>query len=340
MNKIHLILPLCATFLISSSVSLFAYSKGDIGTTGADFLNLPVGARAIAMGGAYVGLADDATAIYWNPAGLVQIPKISATFMRAEYVDDISYQYAAYAHRISYDAVIGVSAFFTDIGSIERRDINGLYGGTFAPKDEVYTLAYSKAIEEFSTDEYDVSMGLSLKYISSKIDDSAKTWAGDFGVMTYNFGSIPYKLGVTAANIGSGLKYDVEESPLPLTFKFGGSAEISDNFVLAAEVDVPKGAEVNYMAGAELSLQPSQLMRFSAYAGINGQKLKDDLSGFSVGFGATIQFFSLEYAFVPMGDLGSTHRISLTFDFPFKRTPANRTERTVFADMNSLEYNK
>jgi len=40
----------------------------------AEFLKVPVGARAIGMGSAFVGVADDATAPYWNPAGLIYLP--------------------------------------------------------------------------------------------------------------------------------------------------------------------------------------------------------------------------------------------------------------------------
>ena len=95
------------------------------GTTGADFLNLPIGARAAAMGGAYSAISDEASAVYWNPAGLVQIPKLSAVFMRSQYVADISYQYAAYAHRLSYNSVLAGSVFLTDIGAIDRMDMDG-----------------------------------------------------------------------------------------------------------------------------------------------------------------------------------------------------------------------
>ena len=202
----------CPREALSESKDSFFTSKA-AGTTSADFLNLPMGARAAAMGGAYSAVSDEASAIYWNPAGLVQIPKLSAVFMRTQYVADINYQYAAYAHRLSYDSVIGVSALFTDIGSIDNTDISGDKQGTFSPKDQVFTLSYSKAILEFSDKDMDVSMGVSAKYISSKIIESAKSYSGDFGVMTYNFGDIPYRLAVTVTNFGQGMRYDQDVLP-------------------------------------------------------------------------------------------------------------------------------
>jgi len=167
------------------------FSTTAAGTTSADFLNLPVGARASAMGGAYSAISEEASAVYWNPAGLVQIPKLSAIFMRTQYVADISYQYAAYAHRLSYDSVIAGAVFLTDIGAIDRTDIDGTNLGTFAPRDQVFTISYSKAILELSDKDMDVSLGVSGKYIRSTIVESAKAYAGDLGIMTYNFTKIP-----------------------------------------------------------------------------------------------------------------------------------------------------
>ncbi|MDP2866472.1 MAG: hypothetical protein Q8O90_09530, partial [Elusimicrobiota bacterium] len=170
-TKAVLTASLAAAGLVFSS-PLFAaedpryFSSKAAGTTTADFLNLPAGARAAGMGGAYSAVSDEASAVYWNPAGLVQIPKLSAVFMRAQYLEEISYQYAAYAHRLSYDSVLAGSVLLTDIGAITETDISGgiMPSGSFTPRDQVFTLSYSKAILEFSDKDIDVSVGVSLKY--------------------------------------------------------------------------------------------------------------------------------------------------------------------------------
>ncbi|HAF95160.1 MAG: hypothetical protein A2X34_06750 [Elusimicrobia bacterium GWC2_51_8] len=313
-----------------------AFSSKAAGTSSADFLNLPVGARASAMGGAYSAVSEEASAIYWNPAGLVQIPKLSAVFMRTQYVADINYQYAAYAQRLSYDSVIGVSALFTDIGTIDHTDIDSNKLGTFSPKDQVFTLSYSKAILEFSDRDMDVSMGVSVKYINSKIVDSAKSFAGDFGLMTYNFTNIPYRLAVTVTNFGQGMRYDQESNPLPLTAKLGAAINPFRNMLFTTDVLFPKQNKPNFLFGAELASQPNELTRLCVRAGLNTQRITDGLSGFSAGVGATLHFFSLDYAFVPMGELGSTHRISLTFDFPFRSPIFERRDRSIFTKMKGI----
>lgn len=318
------------------------FSSKAAGTTSADFLNLPVGARASAMGGAYSAISEEASAIYWNPAGLIQIPKLSAIFMRTQYVQDISYQYAAYAHRLTYDSVIAGSVLLTDIGAIDRTDMNGnpVGAGTFSPRDQVYTLSYSKAILEFSDKDMDVSVGVSLKYIRSQIVESAKAYAGDLGIMTYNFTNIPYRLGVTMTNLGSGMRYDVDSSPLPLTFKLAGAINPLKNMLLSADVVFPKQNKPNLLVGTEISTEPNDLTRLCIRGGLNAQRLTDGISGFTLGLGATLQFFTLDYAFVPMGELGTSHKISVTFDLPFRSPIFSRRDRSIFTKTKGLSSRK
>jgi hypothetical protein len=314
------------------------FASGAAGATTADFLNLPVGARAAAMGGAYTAVSDEASAVYWNPAGLVQIPKLSAVFMRAQYFEQINYQYAAYAQRLDFDSVIAGSVLLTDIGSINNTDISGNTLGSFTPRDQVFTLAYSKAILEFSDKDVDVSIGVAAKYIKSTIVESVHSYAGDIGIMTYNFGDIPYRLAVTASNMGGGLRYDQESNPLPLTFKMGGSINPFKNMLLAADFVMPKQNKPSVLLGAELATAPNELTRFCLRAGLNSQQMSDGLGGFSMGLGATLHFFSLDYAFVPMGELGATHRISITFDFPFRSPVFQRRDRTIFTKMKGISF--
>src|ERR1035438_4473900 len=86
-----------------SLVSLVCLALGtaahaaDPGTTSANFLKLGIGPRAVAMGQAQVGLADDVYATYWNPAGLAQLQNREAGFVQTNYVQDIQSQYVAYA---------------------------------------------------------------------------------------------------------------------------------------------------------------------------------------------------------------------------------------------------
>ncbi|OGS05620.1 MAG: hypothetical protein A3J70_00110, partial [Elusimicrobia bacterium RIFCSPHIGHO2_02_FULL_61_10] len=257
-----------------------------------------------------------------------------------QYLEEISYQYAAYAHRLSYDSVLAGSVLLTDIGAITETDISGgiMPSGSFTPRDQVFTLSYSKAILEFSDKDIDVSVGVSLKYIKSSIVDSAKSYAGDVGIMTYNFGDIPYRLAVTATNMGGGLTYDKESNPLPLTFKLGAAVNPFRNLLVATDIVLPKANQPNVLLGVELATTPNELTRLCLRAGLNAQQMSDSIGGLSLGLGATLHFFSLDYAFVPMGELGTTHRISLTFDFPFRSPIFQRRDRTIFTKMKGVSF--
>ncbi|MBI4655224.1 MAG: PorV/PorQ family protein [Elusimicrobia bacterium] len=309
-----------------------------VGKTTADFLNLPIGARAASMGGAYSAISEEASAIYWNPAGLVQISKLSALFMRSTYLEDISYQYASYAQRLSYDSVMAASIFMSNIGSIDHLDTSRNKLGAFSPRDTVVTLAYSKAVLEFSDKEKDVSIGVAVKHINSKIIESANTVASDIGIMTYNFTSIPYRLGVMISNVGNGLKFDKERNSLPQNVKLSGAVNPFKNMLISADVVFPKHNKTNFLVGAELSTEPNELTRLSFRTGLNSQKMRDDLTGFTMGIGITLHFFTLDYAYVPMGDLGKTHQISLTFDFPFRSPVFQRRDRSIFTKIKGISF--
>src|SRR5262247_2580132 len=67
------------------------------GTSGATVLNIPVGARAIGMGEAYTAVADDASSLYWNPAGIAFLNQSQAAFMYNQLYNNLNYHNAALA---------------------------------------------------------------------------------------------------------------------------------------------------------------------------------------------------------------------------------------------------
>ena len=84
-----------------ASVLHAAFSSKSAGTSGAAFLKIGAGARPTAMGGAYTALADDANALYWNPAGLVRLEKREFSASHAEMFESTRLDFLAYAHPTS-----------------------------------------------------------------------------------------------------------------------------------------------------------------------------------------------------------------------------------------------
>lgn len=107
--------------------------QASLRTSTAQFLKLGVGARAVAMGEAYSAIADEASAVYWNPGALTNIESRSATLMHAIYLEDTSFDYAAFVQNLGRWGVVGLGVQIMSVGSIDERDDTGSKTGTFSP---------------------------------------------------------------------------------------------------------------------------------------------------------------------------------------------------------------
>ena len=115
-----------ALCLMSGHIFAGSFSSSAQGTTAAEFLQLGVGGRAMGLSGAYTAVADDAGALYWNPAGLAGVEKRAATFMHAAYLQSSFYDYAAYAQAngLRFDLYVRVSTQLS--GPLTQAVDNGL----------------------------------------------------------------------------------------------------------------------------------------------------------------------------------------------------------------------
>src|SRR5689334_20942107 len=116
-------------------------NASDAGTTAANFLKLGIGPRAIAMGEAQVGLADDVYATYWNPAGLATLKVPEAGFVQNQYVEDISEQYLSYADPRSPLGTLAGSFTFLNVGKFQGYDAVGQPMGSVGANDLSFALS-------------------------------------------------------------------------------------------------------------------------------------------------------------------------------------------------------
>ena len=293
-----------------SNVSFAAFSSADLGTTSAAFLKLGAGARPTAMGNCYAGVADDSTAIYWNPAGLAQIDAKNGTasLMHAVWFEDIFYDWASYAVPIKNLGVFGIGVQYLSYGNLDQTDNTGLNTGTFSPTDMAVSLAWAKNIKGFD-------VGLNLKYISSTIVNTATAYAADVGVMKKLMDD-KLSLGASVQNMGTELKYVSDKESLPFNIKVGGAYKLKSNWLGVLDINAPIDGPAYYGAGTEYVQKLSGKLEISGRAGYNTENINTGgLNGFTVGLGIKYLDYSLDYAFVPYGDLGNTNRISLTVAF-------------------------
>lgn len=162
------------------SVPMSAQSVSKVGTTAANFLKIGVGARAIGMGGAYVSLANDASAMFWNPAGIALISGGEAFFNHSEWIADMNFDYAGIVVAIPTVGSFGVNATFLSMGDMERT--TEYYPEGTGQKFDAGSYALGLSFARSLTDRF--SIGVNVKYINEYIlNSSASGMAIDLGTM-------------------------------------------------------------------------------------------------------------------------------------------------------------
>jgi opacity protein-like surface antigen len=180
------------------------------GTTGADQLLIPVGARSIASGGAFVAIVDGLESIYYNPAGLALNEKTEAMFSYMNYIADINMSYFSVGTSLSDFGSIALSLKSFDFGDIPvtTNEFPDGTGETYSPSFMTLGLTYSKVL----TDR--VSIGTNFKFISESIENTNATgFAIDAGVQ-YKFNDA-LSIGATLNNVGTNMTYSGQDLRVP-----------------------------------------------------------------------------------------------------------------------------
>lgn len=233
--------------LINSS--LFAQGPG---TSAVPFLMIAPGARAGGMGESGVALANDATAIFWNPAGLAfqyQDPEYDnigeATFMHAQWLpafnfDDLFYDYFAVRYYLEEVGMVGMSFTWLNLGENTATDTEGNEYDKFTSQEYAITLAYSTKLEE------NVGIGVNVKIIRSELapdnisvgaentNGIATGFALDFGVLwepAYESLDNRLRLGANLSNFGPAIFYNdkAQADPLPTLLRLGAAYKLLDD---------------------------------------------------------------------------------------------------------------
>lgn len=277
------------------------------GTSSAQFLKLGAGARAAAMGNAFSSIADDATAAYWNPAGLAQIEDAQIALMHNSWLMDTQYQYLGAARPFGSHA-IGLSLYRMDFGTIDGYTDQDVKTASFDAGSMAGSLTWSHELQN------GFFIGASGKFIQEKIEnESASAFAGDIGALLQH-----QNLNFSASlhHIGPKMKFVKEKEDLPQTVRLGVSGQFLDESLrLAADYALPNDDDGTIHTGAEYFLADQIAIR-AGYQVTPGNKLDvGGLTGLTAGAGLRFGQFSFDYAFTPFGDLGTTHKISILIRF-------------------------
>lgn len=291
-------------FLLSCSAAGTGFCANNAGTGAAAFLKLPVDARSAGMGEAVAGGAHGAMALFQNPAGLAG-SETAFSFSHALLVEDISYDVLGAAVPLGEAGVIGAGAQYLKYGSFDSLYNNGDPAGSLSPKDSAFAFGWGMPLND------DIMAGAAFKYIDSRISGSAATSSMDLGFL---INGEEVAVGFTAQNMGKGLKFNKESSPLPVNIKLGVYIPYWESWKLAADFNFPKDGAAWVGVGAEYAFIVKDTWTLFGRAGYNtAASDTDGLNGVSAGFGLSRKTLAFDYAFRTMGILGSTHHLGLSY---------------------------
>lgn len=300
---------LFALFLISPQVGWAYFSSNDAGRVGAAFLQLGVGARALAVGEAYTTFTQGADSLFWNPSGLAKTESSELMFNHQPLFDQLTYSVGGAAIRAGR-TTFGFGYASLRYGDIDQLDPAGEKTASYEPTDEEAILGVGRSWG-------DIHWGMCAKYIRSTIGSvSAKAAAVDVGLGIPNPLLPKFSHTLVLQNIGSKIKFDEQEDPLPVVAKLGSSYAPIDRFKLGFDAVFPKGSDAYIALGGELTHLVGQHLAVALRAGTNTRS-KDvgGLSGLGLGGGLILFDFCFDYAWVPQEDFGSSQILTLTIRF-------------------------
>ena len=152
--------------------------SAQVGGTSGSYLRAGVGVRALGMGGAHVGLVNDVTAGYWNPAGLVQVSEPQLYAMYSPLSLDRHFSYVAAAKTFKNIATFAVSFINYGVGNIQSRDPTGALTGQFSNSENAIIFSGARQLSQF------ISYGASVKLVFHSLAGSNAFGAGfDIGML-------------------------------------------------------------------------------------------------------------------------------------------------------------
>ncbi len=312
------------------------------GTNAAQFLKIGVGARASAMGESYVAEANDASALFWNPAGLAAVPKNEVMFVHTNWIADMSYDFAAVV--IPFEDLGTFGMYYQGL-NMDDMKVRTEYapegtGELFSASSFALGISYARKMTE------KFAFGFGVKFLREQIwQETASSIAIDVGI-TYSTAVENLRLGMAITNYGGKMQMDgkdllnfvdidpnldgnnenvisrlnTEKYDIPITFRVGVAYDPikTDFHKITTTLDgvTPNDYNEHINVGMEYGFREMVFLR-SGYKGIG---LVDSEVGFSAGGGIKYSLdsslgFVVDYAYVDFGRLDNVQRFSIKLVF-------------------------
>lgn len=333
----NLMLIFMQILLVASIITRGYADNTDVGTTGNAALKIGVGARAAAMGDTFVAVADDVNTIYWNPSGLGQLERPQFSAMHAEWLADVRYEWIGFAQSLAQWVTVGADAALVhtvDIPHTVESSAGGFeQDGTFNYNNLIVRVAAGSGVYRgarfgmaFQISQQEVDFNGSKQPVAKK-QVSANSL--NLGVI-YQPPIQHLRLGASLQNIGGKVTaFFDQSSPLPTIFRIGGAYTIAIRppagekaltlQQLSAQNRLTLAFDFNFASDRSASLHTGvEYMFHNGLALRGGYRSGSDfdfLSRLSGGIGYATATYQIDYAFVPFGEVGGTHRVSFTLGF-------------------------
>jgi len=275
-------------------------------------------ARATGLGSAFVGVADDASALLWNPAGLSSVGNVQLALHHNSWLAGIIQETAVVGVPIGGWGSFGLSGNYVDYGTFSGYDGTGASTADYAGNRRI-GIGAGWGMEALPG----LSGGIALKEsLQSVADADTSAFSADVGVLWSPMTNV--RLGMAYANVGAGIAGHALASAL----RAGGSyrLDLADTnhalFALSGAFE-PQGVH-RVQVGAEDVLYSTVALRAGYQASLAENGITG-LQGLSAGIGFMYAGFTLDYAYLPMGDLGLTQRVSLGYQFGQRETSTGGT---------------
>ncbi len=341
--KIKKIGLLTITFLLLLTVFLPAKTVTKTGTTSAKFLTIGIGSRANGMGDAFTALADDGTAMYWNPAGVANLDRMEIVSNYCRWIADINLMYFGLILPYRQFGTFGINATHLAAGEMEvTTEINPEGTGEFFNSGS-YAIGFTYA--KTLTDRF--SVGGNLKYINEYIlNSSAGTVAIDIGTLFKSpFWGI--RFGASISNFGGKMQImgedlmvtkDIDENQsgnnesvnaflatdkfdLPLLLRVGLSGDLGKSKLMrmtwAVDAVHPNDNSEYLNLGAEMGLLNDLIVLRIGMKSLYMLYRDERLSlggGLNIPLASNIKFH-VDYAFQSYHNLGQVHKYTMRIVF-------------------------
>lgn len=300
--------------MIITGISLAAGPAGaQVGSSSSStafpILATGLGARAIGMGESFTAVADDLSALYYNPAGLAQLQQPEIALAHNLYLADGFYDNAGGLYPLGTAGTLAFGTRYLNYGAIDKRDNFGNLLGTYTPFDISVEGGFGFHLDK------NLSLGFGSQWISQNIDGSVQTgllW--NAGLLLKPFDR--FSLGLNLKNLG----VETGGNNLPAELLWGGAYLLSlakrdvHTLLLSGGGNLAFQGPGSLNAGFEYGFQKAYFLRGGYNLSLQDNQL-EGIQGLDFGAGVRFGQFQFDYSFSFEGNFGNIQRFSLSLFF-------------------------